>query len=88
MIRLTYVLMAKGKANGIRLLNGQFIKTEEPIDAVYYGSKGYVIGNDEESCLAQIRPKLKRKYEGIRILSIDSVEKTPKEELQDHSTHT
>jgi len=35
MIRLTYVLMAKGKANGIRLLNGQFIKTEEPIDAVY-----------------------------------------------------
>ena len=35
MIKVTFALMAKGKANGIRLLNGQFIKTEEPIDAVY-----------------------------------------------------
>jgi len=79
MIKLTYVLMGKGTKNGIRLFNGQFIKTEEPIDAVYYGSQGYVIGNDEESCLAQIRPKLKRKYEGIRVLKTENLVKQESE---------
>ncbi len=45
------------------------IRLEEPIDAVFYSSPGYVMGVDEEACLNQIRPKLKNKYIGFRILN-------------------
>jgi hypothetical protein len=76
MIKVTYSLMAKGKANGIRIfMNKQVIKAEEPIDAVYYGQPQYVIGSDEEACYAKIRPKLKNRYEGFRVLQIENLKK-------------
>lgn len=68
MIKMYYRLMAKGKRNAIRLFNGQFILPTKPIDAVYYGSEAYVIGKDEESCLNAIRPKMKTKYIGFKII--------------------
>lgn len=79
MIKVTYALMSKGKANGIRLINEQVIKADEPIDAVYYSKPSYVIGSDEETCLAIIRLKLKNRYEGFRVLETKNLSKEVKE---------
>jgi len=78
MIRVDYRLMAKGRKKGIMLFNGQFLKLDEddnPLDAVFYSSPGYVIGVDEEACLNQIRAKLKDKYIGFRVISEDDIAK-------------
>jgi hypothetical protein len=34
-----------------------------------------VIGSDEEACYAKIRPKLKNRYEGFRVLQIEDLKK-------------
>jgi hypothetical protein len=72
MYKLEYVMIGKGKQSVLRI-GRQYFKLDEPIDAIYHGSKGYVIGNDEESCLAQVRLKVKRKYEGFKVLSYNEV---------------
>jgi len=74
--------MAKGRKRGITLFNGQIIKFKEdenPIDAVFYSSPKYVIGVDEESCLDQIRTKLKDKYIGFRVINEEDLKNISKE---------
>lgn len=68
MYKLDYVLIAKGLKTHIHLFNRQVIKLDKPIQAIYYGSRGYVIGQDEESCMQQVRLKLKNKYEGFGVI--------------------
>lgn len=73
MIKVHYSLMAKGKQNKLRLINGQVVELEEPIDAVYYSSPAYVVGQDEETCLNKIRQKLKRMYIGFKVLKQENI---------------
>jgi hypothetical protein len=73
MYKLDYVLIAKGYKTHIHLFNGQVIKLDKPMNAIYYGARGYVIGQDEESCMQQVRLKLKKKYEGFGVIKFGSL---------------
>jgi hypothetical protein len=59
--------MAKGKKTHISVL-GQIKPLNTTWNVPYYSNEKYVVGVDEEDCLNKIRPMLKNKYEGFRVI--------------------
>lgn len=73
MIKLHYALIGRGYKGFINI-GRTMVQLEKPMRGIYIGKTNYVIGADEETCLAQIRHLVKKKYEGIKIIRVEELQ--------------
>ena len=73
MIKVKYRLMAAGIKNHINIW-GKTFKLDPIWHVPLYSKERYVVAKDEEYAYHIIRGELKAKYEGFRIMGIETIE--------------